>query len=617
MDSSKTKIFFKLKKVKRQLANFFVRRFWRRARSRNLQTEINQQLVYTLAPSKLPSSRQFRHLRKFLNPKENLLIKICALIILVNVIFLGIRFYNKHLELIPASGGDYSEGLVGYPKTINPLYAQNRDVDSDLSSLIYSRLFTHDKQGQIRPDLVDSFTVSPDGLEYTLKLKNNATWHNGDKLNADDILFTFSLIQDPEYRSPLNNSFVGITLEKVDDLTIKFTLPQAYAPFPELLTFGILPSSLWSNISPSGATLSDLNLKPIGSGPFKFKSLVKNKNGEIKEYHLIVNEDYYGAKPYLKNLIFKFFPDENELIGAFNDGQFDGLSYLPLEQKKNLLAQNSLVFHELSRPQINAVFLNPAVNKSLADKRVRQALALAVDKQSLINNTLNKTAVIATGPILPSSPYYNKQIATYDYNPEAAINLLKEALTSKVTKGSGKNKQVTSETATLNLTLTIVGTSENVSVANQLKIDWERIGVKVTINSIAAETASELVRTKNYQALLYGEVVGADPDVYVFWHSSQSGDKGLNLSNYSNLEVDKLLASGRVTLNFDDRLTTYKKFQELIATDEPAIFLYVPSYSYVQTKGIKGFSGTNIIEPADRFSSINGWYLKTSKKLVW
>ncbi|MCX6798461.1 MAG: ABC transporter substrate-binding protein, partial [Candidatus Falkowbacteria bacterium] len=442
-------------------------------------------------------------------------------------------------------------------------------------------------------------------------LKNNVKWHNGEKLTADDVIFTVSLIQDPDYRSPLRNSFDGVNVDKVDDLTVKFILPQAYAAFTDLLTFGILPQSLWSNITASGASLSELNLKPVGSGPYQFKSLVKNKNGEIKEYHLTLNNNYYGVKPYIKNIIFKFFPDPAESVAAFNDGQIDGLSYLPLEQRKDLLAQNSLVFHELGRHEY--------YKKALEDEKVRQALALAINKEAIIKNVLNNSAWLATGPILPSSPYYDAQVTTYNYDPATAANLLKDALTSTITKGTGKKKQIVkTEVGTLELTLTVVATEENLAVANQIKADWEKIGVKVSLSQVPVEQVSDdIIHSKNYQALLYGEEVGADPDLYAFWHSSQAGDKGLNLANYNNPAVDKLLASGRVSLNFTDRFAIYKKFQELVTADAPAIFLYEPSYTYVQTKKIKGFSGLNIIEPADRFASLSDWYLKTTKKLVW
>lgn len=605
------------RKFFRRFSSFFWRLLGRR-KNTGLPAEINQQLVYTLAPSKIPNQRQLQHLKKFLNPKENLVIKICVLIILVNLGFLAWRFYAKHLVLSPTSGGEYSEGVVGYPKTINPLYAANRDVDSDLSYLIYSRLFNYDGQGRLRPDLASNMDISPDGKEYTVKIKEGVKWHDNESLDADDIIFTFNLIQDPEFRSALRASLDGVSIEKIDDLTIKFTLPQSYAAFADSLTFGILPEHIWSNVGPSAATVSELNLKPIGSGPFKFESLSKNKNGRIKEYRLERNDDYYERPPYLKNIVFNFFPDINELVSAFNDGQVDGLSYIPLEFRKELLAQNSLVFHELKLPKIKAIFLNPAQNKSLSSAKVRQALSQSINRQELISGIFGDSVWILNGPIPVSSPFYNDQLSTPEYNSDLAASLLKEALTVTTVSGRGSKKTSSTEVGSLELKLSAVDTSENQLVAQKIKTDWEKIGVKVDLEFVSPEVVSnDIIRNKNYQALLYGEQTGADPDVYAFWHSSQTGDKGLNLSNYSSSEVDKILENGRANLDYDSRLTQYKKLQELVAADMPAIFLYNPGYSYVHTKKIKGFQGEAIIDPADRFSSVGDWYLKTKKKLVW
>ena len=196
------------------------------------------------------------------------------------------------------------------------------------------------------------------------------------------LFFTFNLINSPEYRSPLRKNFSSVTIEKISNTQIKFTLTSAYAAFPNLLTFGIMPQSVWENITPDSAGLTDLNLQPIGSGPYKFSSLVKSKQGELKEYRLVANDNYYGNKSFIKNITFKFYPDENELISALNDGSVQGIAYLPLDQKHALLAQNSLNFNSLNSSQEDLVFLNQTANKSLADINVRHALALAINKQS-------------------------------------------------------------------------------------------------------------------------------------------------------------------------------------------------------------------------------------------
>ena len=301
MNSLKTKIILFVKRTFQALS-FFA--FFKKKKVN--QAEIDKKLVYTLSPRKIPSGNQLKHLNKFLNPKENLIIKICLLLIFVNLVYLGVSFLKKYLVYSPVSGGEYIEGVVGYPKTINPLYAVNRDIDSDLSRLIYSSLFKYDQNGALVNDLTESVTIN-NNKEYIIKIKSNVYWQNGDKLTVDDILFTLDAIKNPDYRSPLRSSLSGVEVEKVDNETIKLTLGTPYAPFLEILTFGILPKNIWGNVSPSAAALSDLNLKPVGSGPYKFKSLLKNKEGDIKEYNLTVNDSYYSLKPYINNIKFKFF----------------------------------------------------------------------------------------------------------------------------------------------------------------------------------------------------------------------------------------------------------------------------------------------------------------------
>jgi len=555
------------------------------------------QLVYKLSPRKIPNGEQLKHLSKFLNPKENLIIKICLLVLIINVVYLGTVFLKKHLQYSPAVGGDYAEALVGYPKAINPIYATNRDVDADLSKLIYSSLFYYDKNGYLKNDLADSYVVNPDGKEYTIKIKNNVSFHNNDKLTVDDILFTLSLIQNPEYHSPYGTALAKVEAVKIDDYTIKFTLSEPYAPFLDLLDFGILPKNIWKNVNPQSILLFEFNLKPVGSGPYKFKSLIKNKDGDLKEYHLTLNDAYYGQKPFIKNINFIFFVDYPEAVKALNDNQVNGLSYLPYGENSELLAKNSLVIHELARPQVVSLFFNKEVNKALGDKNTRIALAQAINKTQLVGDVFGGSYKVADSPIPAENFAYNNQLKKYDYNPIAAGGVL--------------------QSKALSLTLSVIDRPENLAVADKIKNYWAAVGVKVTIKAVPAEQVSDLIKSRDFEVLLYGESVGGDPDVYAFWHSSQIGGRGLNLAAYSNPSVDKLLAEARVTTDNTERATEYQKFQEILNNDLPVIFLYSPTYTYIQDKKTKGFDSSAIIEPADRFSGISDWYLKTKSKLIW
>ena len=655
MKFSKNNFFRSIRKIKKTLSGFFAHLNFFSRKNKYQESDhldLNRKLVYSLSTKKIPNSEQLRYLGKFLSPKERRIVIICALFLVLNVLFLGIVFFKKHIVSIPLSGGSYTEGLVGSPKYINPLYASNRDVDIDISSLIFSSLFKYNEKGVLVGDLAESWTKSEDGKEYSIVLKKNVVWHNGEQLSADDVVFTVQAIKNPKFRSPLKSSFSGFDVEKVDDYTVKFKLSQAYAPFLNLLTFGVLPRSIWGAVTPESATLAEFNLKPIGSGPYKFKSLIKNKNGEVKEYILEVNEAYYGAKPFVSTVSFKFYFDSNSAIKALNDNSVDGISYLPFNDRKNLFAKSSLVFNYLHQPQLEAVFFNKKNNELLAEKNIRLALDQAINRQAIIDEVFQGQAREAVGPILEDSPAFNSEIKKTEYSPAAAEKLLSDegfikivvsnddlnnparelegipvsdfiskasdkevdaAGTWLVKKGTKKNPVNTFFV----ISLTYPDTTDSSLIAGKIQEAWQAIGVKTSLNPLpSSQISSQVALEKNFEALLFGENLGADPDVYSFWHSSQI-DGGLNIASYSNEKADKLLEDARLEVDEKSRLEKYRNFQELVKNDEGAIFLFSPNYLYLQVKKLRGFNGTTIIEPSNRLSSIANWYLRVNRNFVW
>lgn len=655
MKFSKNNFFRSIRKIKKNLSVFFARLNFFSRKNKYQESDhldLNRKLVYSLSTKKIPNSEQLRYLGKFLSPKERRIVVICALVLVLNVLFLGIVFFKKHIVSIPLSGGSYTEGLVGSPKYINPLYASNRDVDIDISSLIFSSLFKYNEKGVLVGDLAESWTKSEDGKEYSVVLKKNVVWHNGEQLSADDVIFTVQAVKNPKFRSPLKSSFSGFDVEKIDDYSVKFKLSKAYAPFLNLLTFGVLPKSIWGAVTPESATLAEFNLKPIGSGPYKFKSLIKNKNGEVKEYILEINEAYYESKPFISTVSFKFYFDSSSAIKALNDNSVDGISYLSFNDRKNLFAKSSLVFNYLHQPQLEAVFFNKKNNELLAEKNIRLALDQAINRQAIIDEVFQGQAREVVGPILEDNPAFNSEIKKTEYSPEAAEKLLSEEgfikivvnsddldnptrelegipVSDFISKASDKevdavgtwlvkkgNKKNPVNTFFV-ISLTYPNTVDSSLVAGKIQEAWQAIGVKTSLNPLSSsQISSQVALEKNFEALLFGENLGADPDVYAFWHSSQI-DGGLNIASYSNEKADKLLEDARLEVDENSRLEKYRNFQELVKSDEGAIFLFSPNYLYLQVKKLHGFNGTTIIEPSNRFSSITNWYLRVNRKFVW
>ncbi len=608
------------------------------------QKQLDKNLVYSLSKSNIPSGGQLKHIGKLLNKKERVILFIAFFLLLANIVYLSYNFYQKNWQAYPTDGGVHVEGVLGLPRFINPLYAIDRDVDSDLSYLIYSSLFTYNSQGELVGDLASDWQTSDDNLEYTINLRENVKWHNGEKLTADDVLFTFYLMKNPDFRSPWQRNLAGVELEQIDEYTVKFSLQEPYAPFFELLTFGILPRFAWEATNSDFILLSDLNLKPIGSGPYEFKSLVKNTAGEIKEYHLQVNDDYYKAKPYVEELVFKFYFDHPQLIQALNNQEVDAISYLPPERKENIVAKNSFNFHSLDLPQINAVFFNQEANEALQDLDIRKALAMSLNRDKLIEKAVDGHGKRSDSPLPISNIAYNHELSPLNYSISQAQELLSqsgwekinpqdldnedeenEELLNNILEFSQENEHELNtdwlinqeESEFLTFKLSLPNNYENKVLAKNIKEAWEKLGLKVNIDILSNEQLqTDILNERDFEILLQKQMIGNDPDVSAFWHSSQK-DGGLNLINYQNEEVDELLSEARqLVKNREERIDKYHKFQETLVEDMPAIFLYSTNYLYIQNKKLKGFSGEVLIEPYHRFSSISDWYLKTKKRFI-
>ena len=474
------------------------------------------------------------------------LVIVCALIVI----------FNPIIQQEPAYGGEYIEGIIGSPRYINPVLAQTNDADLDLVELIY---------GSLIYDLTDNHQISENQREYTLDLKQNIKWHDNKNFTADDVIFTIQVIQDPVYQSPLRINFQGVGIEKINNYAVKFILKDVYAPFLSSLDIGILPKHIWQEIPVQSFALAEANIKPIGNGPYKFKKLEKDKNGEIKKVEL----ESFEKKANIKKLILKFYSTEDSLVNAFKSRQIDGLSYVSPKNLEKL--NNDLNIYKLKINRYFAIFLNLELDK-FKDLKTRQFIANAISKKEIINQVLNG----------------HGQEAGEDYSFKLDISDLN-----------------------LKFNLTTTNWPELVEVAEIIKSQLEQAGIQVEINIVDSQTIQQdYIKPRNYDALLFGEVLGADPDPFAFWHSSQKKDPGFNLSCYDNPKADKLLVDARQTLDSKKREELYKEFEKLLNQDLPAIFLYNPDYFYIVSNNIKNINLNQVSLPSKRFQNIEEWYVK-------
>jgi peptide/nickel transport system substrate-binding protein len=512
-------------------------------------------------------------------------------------------------KAVAVPGGEYSEAVVGQPMFVNPILASGNDVDQDLCELIFSSLFKYDENGRLAPDLAESYQVSDDKLTYSIKLKSGVKWHDGEAFSADDVLFTIQAVQDPAFKSPLRQSWQGVGVEAVDDSTINFILPAPYVFFLNNLTVGILPRHIWEGIPPSNFILADYNLRPVGSGPYEFSDIAKDNEGNILNFQLIANDDYYDQKPYIKSFNLSFYFDEDSAIDAYNKKQVFGVGYISPSKISDLKSRRSSNIHSINIPRYYAVFFNQQRSKVMADRDVRKALSMATDRKAIVEQVLKGEGKELFSPIPPGTFGFTDDVKKFDFDAEKANKALDDAGWKKGDDGIRKKNDLVFE-----INLVTTDWPDLVATADILKAEWEAIGARVNLEELGvSDIQQNVIRPREYDALLFGQVLGIDPDPYAFWHSSQTRDPGLNLSLYSNPDVDKLLEKIRQEADETQRIDDYKKFQQNITDDIPAIFLYSPNYLYVTNGTVQGININSMVTPDKRFSNVEQWYVKTKR----
>lgn len=388
---------------------------------------------------KLPSRSQWRQFFKVLNIGEKIFFSFLFLVFLSSAIFLSVNFYSKHTEVRPAKGGIYVEGIIGSPRWINPLYSPSNDVDRDLVELIFSGLLKSDSN-KLELDLAKDYK-SLDEKTYEFYLKDNLFWSDGKPLTADDIIFTIKSIQNSDTKSPLRGNWLGVEVEKISDQVLRFTLQDPSATFLENLTLKIIPKHIWQDIPQKDFSLSFWNLKPIGSGPYKLKELMQDKEGKIISLDLVPNAVYYGQKPNISQISLKFFENEEELVSKYKSGEIKGLSLSSVDDFND----ENLNSYSFSLPRYFAIFFNTKDSKALSNKSVRQALNYGTDKKEILDNVLKGEGKIVDSPILPEMYGFNLPTKIYQFDLNKAKEIL-EGEGFKETEGGKREKIIKKET---------------------------------------------------------------------------------------------------------------------------------------------------------------------------
>lgn len=555
---------------------------------------------------------------------------------IVSLVMILWKINSMFLVSVPIDGGKITEGIVGVPTLVNPVIALS-DADKDLTSLVYSGLMRKTPEGKFIPDLAESYTVSPDGLNYTFIIKKGVKFHNGKIVTADDVIFTIEKIKDPIIKSPRKMGWDGINVTKINESTVTFTLSQPYISFMENTTIGILPYSLWNNVDVDKFNLSTLNTKAIGSGPYKIKSVIKNNDGIPEEYKLERFNDFALGKPLIKYLNIISYDNEKDLVKDLLNSSIDQAGGISPEYLESIKKGNYII-NTATLPRIFGIFLNSNNNKIFNNQVVIESFNKAIDKQEIITQVLGGYGTIANNPIpekiintTTEEIYSNKNITEANLALEKDGWIMgndgtrtKGGTTEKTITKKVKGKTITQKiqvkstapATRLSFSLTTGDTPELKQTILLIKDQLKKIGAEVNIEKVY-ETGqlNQIIRARDYEALLFGQLINYESDLFSYWHSSQKTDPGRNISMYENKTVDNILESIQKISKYEDRISKYKDLEKEFNAKKPAILIYSPTYIYVTSSHLNNISPLNITIPSDRFLSIHKWATDTDK--VW
>lgn len=521
-------------------------------------------------------------------------------------------FGRTFLVDVPVSGGTLIEGVIGSPRFINPVLAITR-ADHDLVALTHSGLLKLAPDGTLANDLAESITISEDGRVYNIILRKDARFHDGVALTAEDVAFTIAQIQKPGLKSPLRGNWSGVVVEVINPFELNLVLENAYTPFKENLTVGILPRHIWNSLTEEELPFSQHNIEPIGSGPYRIKEVHRNAAGLVSEYELALFENYHNES-HIGKVIVRFYQNEEEVLTALNEGEINSTAALSERYLTDLDEQKFTSTSE-PLPRVFSVFFNQNRNPVLRDESAREALSAAIDRNELVARAIGGYGSPTTSPLPAGFSPEAENTMTAEERIKAARTILE---IGGWEMGMNGRYEKTIDGATTPLVFTVRSANGALfeRTASYLTETWQALGAEVTFEFYEqSDLVQTIIRPRDYQALLFGMDVGRSLDLYPFWHSSSREDPGLNVSLYANITVDSLVSRMRVATSSEARDLLAAEFQEEIASETPAIFLFSPSFEYVTTKEIRTTTFSKIQRPSERWSNVTDWYIHESG--VW
>lgn len=532
-------------------------------------------------------------------------------ILIIGLVVQNIHLSNYYQTLGTVPGGIYREGILGRFTNANPMYATS-DADIAVSRLMFAGLLTEDPSGKLVGDLASDYSVDPHGTTYTVHLRPHLTWQDGQPLTSSDVVFTYQTIENPDAQSPFLAGWQGIAVTAPDPHTVIFRLPSALAAFPYNLTKGIVPKHLLEQVPVTELRSADFNTtRPVGAGPFAWGAVEATGNDPThaqEQVELTAFQGFHGGSPKLQKFVVRVFASEKELSDAFKANELTALQVPATGNAKDLM-NSTVVAHSLVLRAANMVFFKTS-DGVLADTHVRQALVMASDTQAIIHGLGYPTHAVVE-PLLTGQLGYDGTLAQQKFNQKAAEQLLDAAGWHM-----GKNGVRQKDNKPLTFNLTVSRGSEMDQVAKTLRQQWQAVGVKVNLQFQDSGDFQLSLSHHEYQAILDGITIGVDPDVFVYWDSSQADIRAtnrLNFSEWKNQTADAALEAGRTRLDPRLRVVKYKPFLQAWHDDSPALGLYQPRMLYLTNGPVSGLTDQPISEPVDHFMNVQNWEIRQAK----
>jgi peptide/nickel transport system substrate-binding protein len=515
----------------------------------------------------------------------------------------------------PAVGGVFVEGVLGYASLINPILtsgsAQTNTVSEDVAALVFEGLTALDDRGRVSPALATGWETTEGGSVFEFQLRRGVSWHDGAPFTAADVVFTIQAIQDPQFQGDpaLHALWRSVTVERVDDFTVRFALTEPFPSFLYYTTIGLLPAHLLSDVPAADLPATAFSTsQPTGTGLFMVDSVSPER------VVLVANPTYWGRKPFLERVEFWSFGDEDAVLASYERGEIDAFRPSRSKSLSELAQLAGLQLFSSEQAGYSAIFLN--LTREAAPffqvLEVRQAMLYSLDRQALVDTVLGGQGLVADSPLPPMLWAYDPAVRQYTYDPERAAGLLDA---SGWLDSDGDRIRDKGGTPLRFELLTGPGLTMG-RMADEIAQKWRAMGLDVSVRQVSAEELPALVRNRDFDSMLTEVTLSGDPDPYPLWHSTQAGQLGQNISGFANEQADLAMEEARTTADAERQAAAYATFQQIFAEQVPALLLYYPIYTYAVDSQVHGVQLPPVLRSSDRFRTVADWYKETAATVI-